>query len=380
MSICNKNNIFEYATSELSHDAFIAWLVSYSYENTSQDDVKMSELSKRFVDELLTKDSYGNKIIDVSNLKLKSVERQWKRIDVLANYGDSKFILIEDKLLTSEHNEQIKKYKDLVLANENFQTDETSICCVYYKIYEECWDQSDEKKYINIVNRKRLIEFFGNDENKVIVQGNIILQSYYNFLLSIEDKYKFNKPISQWSDLTYAGYYQYLVANKLENIDWIIWKWTHRPSGGQYICSWSTTELQTLVNKLLIIKVANNYLENIYFNLDHGKNYKGYDTVLMLNIRVSFFKSVSELKEMGANEKVKELRVILQEEVDKYKGEKNVDLVFLRKDFRLGKTTSLGFFPYTEIENFKDCYKHAMIIAERFIKRINKEYDKFSLQ
>ena len=32
-----KNNLFEYATSELSQDAFICWLASYAHEEAEKD-------------------------------------------------------------------------------------------------------------------------------------------------------------------------------------------------------------------------------------------------------------------------------------------------------------------------------------------------------
>lgn len=33
-----KNNLFEYATSELSQDAFICWLASYAHDEAEKDE------------------------------------------------------------------------------------------------------------------------------------------------------------------------------------------------------------------------------------------------------------------------------------------------------------------------------------------------------
>ena len=102
-----KNNLFEYATSELSQDAFICWLASYAHENAEKDEA-LNECARKML-EMFVEDFKGK------NFKLLNVERQVDNIDVLLTVdceGVIYKIIVEDKTYTSEHNNQLERYKD----------------------------------------------------------------------------------------------------------------------------------------------------------------------------------------------------------------------------------------------------------------------------
>lgn len=70
-----KNNLFTYATKELSQDAFLCWLASYALEDAEPDDALHScarEMLELFVPELKGRP-----------FTLKDVGRQAGHIDVL---------------------------------------------------------------------------------------------------------------------------------------------------------------------------------------------------------------------------------------------------------------------------------------------------------
>ena len=70
-----KNNLFNYATSELSQDAFLCWLASYALEDAEPDDTLRScarEMLELFVPEF-----------NVLPFTLTDVERQVWHIDAL---------------------------------------------------------------------------------------------------------------------------------------------------------------------------------------------------------------------------------------------------------------------------------------------------------
>ena len=95
-----ENNIFTFATSELSQDAFISWCLNWInypekplYALAEQLLLKMGE----------DKDSFRDGII---------IERQIKHVDVLVVIkGKNRAIIIEDKVYTSEHSNQIARYE-----------------------------------------------------------------------------------------------------------------------------------------------------------------------------------------------------------------------------------------------------------------------------
>ncbi len=102
------NNLFDFATSELSQDAFFCWSLNWlSLKEDTED--PYYKYGKAMLDLFLgehKKDSY----------KEVKVLKQFNRIDVLVLFKDNQdnqyALIIEDKTNTSEHNEQIKKYKE----------------------------------------------------------------------------------------------------------------------------------------------------------------------------------------------------------------------------------------------------------------------------
>ncbi len=111
------NNIFDYATSELSQDAFLCWCVNWFNDPSNP---KLREMSI----ELL------NEFTDIDKIESVRIYRQFSRrvsipdesgedkkvkipvkIDVLFIVNNSVAVILEDKTTTSEHDEQIQRYE-----------------------------------------------------------------------------------------------------------------------------------------------------------------------------------------------------------------------------------------------------------------------------
>ena len=71
-----KNNLFYYATSELSQDAFLCWLASCALEDAEPDDTALRSCAREML-ELFVPELKGRPFT------LKDVERQVWHIDVL---------------------------------------------------------------------------------------------------------------------------------------------------------------------------------------------------------------------------------------------------------------------------------------------------------
>ncbi len=98
-----KPNIFDYATSELSQDAFLTWLIQWADKDYREIDSSLNACAISFVQELLRKDN---------SYKIETVEagRQWNNIDVWALVNNTYFLVIEDKKGTKEHSDQLNRY------------------------------------------------------------------------------------------------------------------------------------------------------------------------------------------------------------------------------------------------------------------------------
>lgn len=105
------NNIFEYATSELSQDAFLCWCANWFNDPSNPKLQEMSiEMLKLFanVDEI--------KSVSVHRQFCKNVYIEDKKvpvkIDALIIVNGTVAVIIEDKTATSEHDDQIQRYRN----------------------------------------------------------------------------------------------------------------------------------------------------------------------------------------------------------------------------------------------------------------------------
>lgn len=99
-----ENNFFDFATEESSQDAFLAWCANWvNYDN------ELSQLGRDFVRTV-------SGIEDVHSVK---VYRQFLKIDVLLIVNETTAVIIEDKVYSSEHDNQIQAYKETLAKRRN---------------------------------------------------------------------------------------------------------------------------------------------------------------------------------------------------------------------------------------------------------------------
>lgn len=104
MQNCSRPNLLEIATSEISQDAILVYLIMWSDPQYEESDKSLHLMATKFVRKLLAKDE---------DYLIKSVNagRQYKKIDVWADINGTDFIALEDKTNTSHARDQLKRYK-----------------------------------------------------------------------------------------------------------------------------------------------------------------------------------------------------------------------------------------------------------------------------
>src|SRR4051794_18176618 len=99
-------NLFDFATSELSQDAFLCWLLSWARDELCAVDPALHGTGTAFLSSLLA--LHG---IDMpAGVKSLEIRRQHKDIDILVLVNDDIVLAIEDKIDTSEHSDQLRRY------------------------------------------------------------------------------------------------------------------------------------------------------------------------------------------------------------------------------------------------------------------------------
>lgn len=243
------NNLFRYATSELSQDAFICWLMNFAHKDHFNEDTILTECAKAFLAKIL-------KIKD-EDIIVTKIDKQYLNIDVLIEVNGTFNIIIEDKTFTNLHGNQINRYRD-ALEKEG----RNNIVCVYYKIIEQ---SSEENCEINIT-RTDLIKMFSQYAYKT---NNNIFNDYYEYLLFIDNEVKryMFEPIQNWTkgnDHPYKGFFTHLIADNIIEVNrGHGWNYVANPRGGIRALWWFFLNTDELIACNL-----EQYVDDLYLQVE----------------------------------------------------------------------------------------------------------------
>ena len=315
-----RNNLFMYATSELSQDAFICWLLEFASEEHLNEDIALTSCAKELLSNIITTGE---------NLIVTSVLRQYKKIDVLVKVNDKYNIIIEDKTFTGQHGDQINEYKK-TLEDEGRK----DIICVYYKIVEQAYP---EKTHINI-NRVDLIKIFSKYIDKT---HNNIFNDYYEYLIELDEDVKSykNEPIEVWRkdyNHAYKGFFTHIVnENTIEigrNYDW---GYVSNKSSG----FWGLWWFYIKGKELEMVNLNETYLNELYLQIEDN---------------------IIAVKMTGEGEMITNIRWNLYRYFDsKISG-------FKKKTFRQGKWMTIGYMEYNE-KNYKEKIEQMQAIMQSIV-------------
>ena len=174
-----RNNIFNFATSELSQDAFICWCLNWLNYEDSELRALAVDLLKEFGEE------------DVSDNQEIIIKRQFKKIDIFVVLkGLNRVYIIEDKVHSSESKDQIGGYKRKIKElgkdeKKDLGIDENiEVKTVYFKTGFH-FSPDKNVKANKIITGKMFKEILEKYRNK-----NEILDSYYEYLVRKLNDYK----------------------------------------------------------------------------------------------------------------------------------------------------------------------------------------------
>lgn len=211
----NTPNLFDYATSELSQDAFLLWLLDWANPIYVDADCELHKAALVFV----------RKMMDMPNdWQIKSVKcyKQKYHIDVLAVINGEYALIIEDKTATKEHGKQINKYSKCLKNDPEFS--KLIQRCVYYKSGNESLasigklEDFYKGKNLKIVMRKEVIDILSPFANII---SNPIFVDYVSHINKLDEKTQsyLVEPAGKWSNEAWQGFYLAL-EDKLNMGDW----------------------------------------------------------------------------------------------------------------------------------------------------------------
>ena len=187
-------NLFNWATSELSQDAFICWLLEWAKPEYQSKNKELHELSVKLIN-LLT-----NSAIEIRTLE---VRRQYKNIDILVIINNVIGLLIEDKIHSKEHGEQLVKYAEL-LGNE---IEDKNLYLIYFKTGDQSNYQNIKNKGYTVFGRTDFLSLL-NTGYKTGIRNEIFID-FYEHLRQIEQAVQSYKslPLDKWNWDSWKGFY-----------------------------------------------------------------------------------------------------------------------------------------------------------------------------
>lgn len=175
------NNIFSFATSELSQDAVICWCINwFNYKDSD-----LFPLSKDMLCLVCPQ-------ISVSDNDEVIIIRQWYKTDILLYFKSAETaVIIEDKIYSSEHDDQISTYIKKINSLTDREKAEKNIANIspekLYTVYFKTgffYDTDKKVKADLTVTGKQFLKVINKYKDR-----NIILGYYYEHLNGIVSWY-----------------------------------------------------------------------------------------------------------------------------------------------------------------------------------------------
>ena len=214
-------NIFNYATSELSQDAMICYLLEWAKKENKEVDANTHKIGVKLLDAFFNK--YLEVIEKPRTYDNVEVIKQDNNIDVLCVVNKRYPIIIEDKTNTKNHGDQLKRYFQQIESREEFES--KNIMCIYFKTHDQSCYKDIEKNNYKVFLRKEILDVLNSYST-----DNIILNDYKEYLQKIEDDVN-SYSTKRFNDWDYNSWKGFFIRLKEELNDGN-WGYVANPTGG----------------------------------------------------------------------------------------------------------------------------------------------------
>jgi hypothetical protein len=221
----NAPNLFSFATSELSQDAFICWLLSWADPEVEQHNPALHATACDFVEALLRPHGF-----DDLNVYSIEVRRQERKADVVAFVNDEVILLIEDKIHAPSHSNQLERYKaDFLEIYDGY-----TLAPVYLKTGSQSQYKKAGKAGYSLFLRSDFLDVLERGAQRD--PGSDIFSDYHRHLKEMNRRINSfaTEPVGEWPGAAWQGFYQ-VLQQELERGDW---DYVNNQSGGFWAYYW----------------------------------------------------------------------------------------------------------------------------------------------
>ena len=222
-------NLYDFATSELSQDATLAYILSWAKPEYRKQYPSLNRLGEQLLRSLIERAAKDNEELEnITAIEQLEVGVQRDRMDVWAEINKRIFLIVEDKTDTHEHSDQMCRYVKVVRG------------------YGKHWIPAPVFVKTGNVSKAFLPTRYGiflrdnllHTLESIPATGNTIIEEFRRHLKQWERETQSYKsvPHGKWCWKAIQGYYMAL-EEQLGNKEDIGWIYVSNPSGG-FLAFW----------------------------------------------------------------------------------------------------------------------------------------------
>ncbi len=222
-------NLYSFATKELAQDATIAYILAWADPDYRDHYPRLHELGDALLRALLATKLNDSEIPSVRSV---DIETQVDRIDVLVRINDDNpdglVLLIEDKVNTHEHSNQVDNYIKKVEGRYD-----RPVVAVYLKTGNACMANLPDQQQCGRFLRQDLLGVL-NDFADI---SDTVIDNFRSHLQQWEDETNSfsSVPLGEWDEglkwHSIQGLYRALES-RIDRIDDVWWDYTPNAAGG----------------------------------------------------------------------------------------------------------------------------------------------------
>lgn len=230
-------NLFRLATSELSQDAAVGWLLSWADPRAEALNPALHRVGRDLVGAMFARCG-----LDTPPLAPMIVHKQWSgegrgktgALDLVVEFGGTHVLAIEDKTGTGEHSGQLERYAAALGSKYSGR----ALALVFLRTGDQSSYEAVRKSRWHPFLRKDLIAALGPP--RPAVQSDIF-RDFVERLETIEGDVQSwrTAPLDKWSNAAWSGFYMALQ----EGLGTGEWSYVANPSGGFMGFWWAWTKV-----------------------------------------------------------------------------------------------------------------------------------------
>jgi hypothetical protein len=195
-------NLFTFATSELSQDAFLGWLLTWADPSYRDADEPLHEAGVALLCRLLA----AAGLPAPADCRAVKVKRQHERIDLLVLVNSDLALVIEDKTHTEDAAGKLLGY--LASARDEFAG--RAVGGVYLKTGDQGWYGEIDRAGYGRFGRRELLDALRH--GKELGVSNDIYDDFLDHLQAMEDAVQAyrTRPVSSWDGCCWVGFFSEL--------------------------------------------------------------------------------------------------------------------------------------------------------------------------